>query len=345
MTKRSSLSSLLAILLMVVLSAPANAAQIKIATVIPEGSQWMTDMRAAAKLIKEKTEGRVVLKFYAGGVMGNDKKVLRKIRIGQLQGAAFTANGIADRYPDIVIYGLPLLFDSYDEAEYVREKMDATFMQGLDNAGFVSFGFAGGGFAKLMGSEPVDHLDDLRGKRVWVPEGDRVSYAAMEALDLAPVVSPITDVLISLESRLLEFIATPPVGAVVLQWYTKVKYLTDVPLAYTMGLLAIDKRAFGKLSTDDQSVFRGIMTGVYRNFDLQNIEDDRKAEEALVANGLEVVQLQSDEMPRWRAAAIRASDRLAAEGAFSAVLLEQVRQHLADYRQQAEAVPAVTQVR
>ena len=216
----------------------------------------MTDMRAAAKLIKEQTDGRVVLKFYAGGVMGNDKKVLRKIRIGQLQGAAFTANGIADRYPDIVIYGLPLLFDSYDEAQYVREKMDPIFMQGLDDAGFVSFGFAGGGFAKLMGSDPVDHLDDLKGKRVWVPEGDRVSYAAMEALDLAPVVSPITDVLISLESKLLEFIATPPVGAVVLQWYTKVKYVTDVPLAYTMGMLAIDKRAFSKISAQDQAVVR-----------------------------------------------------------------------------------------
>lgn len=322
----------------------ADSAQFKIATVIPEGSQWMTEMRAAAGLIKERTDGRVVLKFYAGGVMGNDKKVLRKIRIGQLQGAAFTANGIAERYPDIVIYGLPLLFDSYDEAEYVRERMDAVLMQGLEDAGFVSFGFAGGGFAKLMGSHPVDHLDDLKGKRVWVPEGDRVSYAAMEALDLAPVVSPITDVLISLESKLLEYIATPPVGAIVLQWYTKVQYVTDIPLAYTLGLLAVDKRAFGKLSDSDQLVFREVMTDVYRRFDEQNRKDDKKAEEALVANGLEIVQLQPDEKPRWREAASSASDRLAAEGAFSAALLEQLREHLANFRGQSNQDQAVTQV-
>jgi TRAP-type C4-dicarboxylate transport system substrate-binding protein len=323
-------------------SAPAVAAQFKIATVIPEGSQWMTDIRAAATTIKDRTDGRAVLKFYAGGVMGNDKKVLRKIRIGQLQGAAFTANGIAERYPDIVIYVLPLLFNSYDEADYVREKMDPIFVKGLDDAGFVSFGFAGGGFAKLMGAEPVDHLDDLKGKRVWVPEGDRVSYAAMESLDLAPVVSPITDVLISLESKLLEYIATPPVGAVVLQWYTKVKYVTDLPLAYTVGLLAIDKSAFAELSKSDQDVFREVMTGVYKKFDEQNRIDDQKAEEALLANGLQMVELEPGEKPRWRAAASRASDQLAAEGVFSSALLEQVRQHIANFRtetqQQGQAV-------
>ena len=98
----------LVIVPMSVVTGVAGATQLKIATVAPEGSGWMQSMRLAAGEIKSKTNGRVEIKYYAGGVMGNDKKVLRKIRIGQLQGGVFTANGLSERYRDILIYGLPL---------------------------------------------------------------------------------------------------------------------------------------------------------------------------------------------------------------------------------------------
>ena len=110
--------------------ATADAAKFKIATVAPDGSQWMQMLRSAAKEIKAATDGRAELKFYAGGVMGNDKKVLRKIRIGQLQGGAFTANGLSERYPDILIYGLPLIFNSQEEVDWVRGKWTRRFLPG-----------------------------------------------------------------------------------------------------------------------------------------------------------------------------------------------------------------------
>ena len=220
----------------------AAATEIKLATVAPENSQWMREMRDATLTIKTRTEGRVTMKLYGGGVMGNEKKVLRKIRIGQLQGGAFTANGIAEVYPDIVIYGLPMLFESQDEVDIVRQRMDKDLLQGLRQAGFVGFGFAGGGFARILANRPVARLADLHGQKVWVPEGDRVSYEAMQSLQLSPVVLPITDVLTGLQTGLLDIIAAPPVAVVALQWQTRVKYLTSMPLMYTMGLVAIDEK-------------------------------------------------------------------------------------------------------
>jgi TRAP-type C4-dicarboxylate transport system substrate-binding protein len=92
-------------------AATANAADIKIATVAPDGSRWMQQMRAGAEEVNARTSGRVTLKFYPGGVMGNDAQVLRKIRIGQLQGGAFTAGGLGERYPALNLYGIPLLFN------------------------------------------------------------------------------------------------------------------------------------------------------------------------------------------------------------------------------------------
>src|SRR5690606_35509804 len=65
---------------------PAVAAELKVATIAPDGSHWMREMRAAAAEIEERTGGSVEIKFYPGGVMGNDAQVLRKIRVGQLHG-------------------------------------------------------------------------------------------------------------------------------------------------------------------------------------------------------------------------------------------------------------------
>ena len=71
----------------------------------------------------------------------------------------------------------------------------------------------------ILGNAPVRSLDDLNNKKVWVPEGDEISYAGMEALDLSPVTLPLTDVLTGLQTGLLDVVATPPVGALVLQWH------------------------------------------------------------------------------------------------------------------------------
>ena len=136
-------------------SLPAYAVTLKIATVTPEGSQWMKDMRSSAKEIKERTEGRVQIKYYGGGVMGNDTKVLGRIRIGSLQGGAFTPVALSSQYADLNLYGLPLIFDSEEEAAFVRARFDDKLQTGPEEAGFVHFGFAAGGFAILMSNAPV----------------------------------------------------------------------------------------------------------------------------------------------------------------------------------------------
>ena len=175
-------------LLLMSVSVSSLGAVFKIATIAPEGSEWMLQHRAAADEIKARTEGRVVFKFYGGGVMGNDKKVLRKMRIGQLQGAAFSSSGLIERYPDIVLYGLPFIFRSQAEVDFIRSKYDAELIAGLREAGFETFGFASGGFATFMSAQPVESHADLKGKKIWVPEGDETSVltASCNRLEFVP---------------------------------------------------------------------------------------------------------------------------------------------------------------
>jgi len=318
-------------------SLPAMAATLKIATVTPEGSQWMNVMRASAKEIKQRTDGRVLIKYYGGGVKGDDAKVLGQIRIRQLQGGAFTPSALASQYLDLNLYGMPLVFDSAEEAAYVRSRMDARLQHGLEDAGFVNFGFATSGFANIMSSTPIKTLADLKGKRVWVPEGDSISYKSMQSLSLNPVTLPLTDVLTGLQTGLIDIVAIPPIVALVLQWHTKVKYVTQVPLVYSFGFMAIDKKAFEKIGAEDQAIVREVMAATYTRFDKVNLVDNQGAFNALVKSGIEVVKFDDEEFFKVRELLLASNLKLGAQGAFTLDLYEEMLHHIDDYRRELVA--------
>jgi len=320
------------LVLALMLGGLADAATLKIATVAPEGSAWMKEMRAGAKEIQERTEGRVQIKYYGGGVMGNSSKVLGKIRIGNLHGGAFTPSALQKIYPEISLYGLPMVFESVEEVAYVRARLDKKIQDGLDKAGFVNFGFASGGFAVIMSNVAVTGLGDMKSKRVWVPEGDTISYATMEALSLSPVTLPLTDVLTGLQTGLIDVVAMSPVGALVLQWHTKVKFITDMPLVYTVGFLAIDKRAFKKIDVADQQIVREVMTRTYTNLDIASLSDNVEAMQALLNTGIEKVELNPEEAAEIRSILSDSNRGMAEQGEYSLDLYNEMLQFVEEYR-------------
>jgi TRAP-type C4-dicarboxylate transport system substrate-binding protein len=313
-------------------AAAANAVEIKIATVAPDGSRWMQQMRASADEVNARTSGRVTLKFYPGGVMGNDAQVLRKIRIGQLQGGAFTAGGLGERYSGLNLYGIPLLFNSLDEIDAVRAALDPEIAAGLDRAGFVTFGFIEGGFANLLSNEPIRTVDDMRRKKVWVPEGDAISFLAMETMGLSPSVLPVTDVLTGLQTGLIEITFASPVAALVLQWHTKVKYITDLPISYSMGVFAIEKGAYSALSAADQQAVREVMGRYIQQLDREARDDNRKAAEVLARSGLETVNVNEADVAGWRKTIESIHPQLRARPDIDAALFDRLLAVLAEYR-------------
>lgn len=335
---RPSIAGVVAALALL-LAPPLEAAVFKIATLAPEGSAWMKEMRAGANEIRERTDDRVTIKFFGGGVMGNDKKVLRKIRIGQLQGGAFTAGALAERYRGLLVYGLPLVFRSQEEVDYVRKHMDGELIAGMEEAGFVSFGFSGLGFAMLMSKTPVRGLDDLKGRKVWTPEGDPVAYAAMKTLGLSPVTLPLTDVMTGLQTGLIDIVAASPVGAVLLQWHTKINYVTNYPLAYLFGFMAIDRKAFDDLGPQDRATVKDVMGRLYDKSDQLNRADNENAAKALKASGLEFVDVTTKEIGRWRALLAPRNRELAEEGLFPAELLDKMESLLTTFRDGKAAPP------
>ena len=314
---------------------PLSAQTLKIATVAPEGSAWMRDMRAAAADISERTGGEVQVKFYGGGVMGDDLRVLRKVRTGQLQGAVLTSSALSGRYPNVLQYGLPLLFRSREEMLFVRERFDPALVEGLRDSGYESFGFGSLGFAQIMsGKDPVVRIEDARGLKIWVPEGDEIGLRAMRAVGLAPVQLPISDVLVGLQTGLVEVIVTPPSGAILLQWHTRLRYVTDFPVVFAFGLLAMDNRAFGRISEPNQAILREVFGALAVQLDSRDAADNREAGQALENAGLEYLAPTSDEVRRWRRAFGAIYPDLVREAGMSRAMHEEIMQALADFRGQ-----------
>src|SRR5262245_48693470 len=325
-------SRILVAMLVACLGFVASAADLKLATVAPDGSHWMQQMRAGAEEIKTRTGGRVVVKFYPGGVMGNDSQVLRKIRVNQLQGGAFSAGGLAERYAGLNLYGIPLLFRSLAEVDVVRAKLDPKLAAGLEQAGFVTFGFVEGGFANLFSNEPIRNVSEMRRKKVWVPDGDQISFLAMQELCLSPVTLPVTDVLTGLQTGLIEITFASPVVALVLQWHTKVKYITRLPVSYSYGVPAIEKEAFGHLSADDQKVVREVMTKVLSGLDHEARAENERAYETLLSAGLKPVEAGAGDLDTWRHTIEGLYPQLRSRPDINPELFDELQAILAEYR-------------
>jgi TRAP-type C4-dicarboxylate transport system substrate-binding protein len=319
--------------------APAARAveSLKIATLAPDGTAWMKAMRAAGEEVRKRTGGRVELRFYPGGVMGNDATVLRKIQIGQLQGGMLPMVALYQLYPDSQLYGLPLLFRAYAEVDYVRERMDGPLLAGFERTGFVAFGLVEGGFAYLLSNSPIRRIADVRGEKVWAPEGDRMTPVLFRAAGVAPVVLPLADVYTGLQTGLVTAAGNSASGAIALQWHAKMKYLADVPLFYTMGALVVDRRAYERLPASDREPVKEVLTQTLRDLDRASRRDEEAARAALRNHGMQFLRPAPADLDEFEGAAARARAEIVKDGLYASPLLQTLEGHLKAFRARGNA--------
>jgi TRAP-type C4-dicarboxylate transport system substrate-binding protein len=219
--------------------------------------------------------------------------------------------------PDIAIYELPYLFDSLDQVDYVRSKMDDELINGLEKKGFIGFGLAEGGFSYMMSDEPLQSVAEVGSKKVWLPSNHDIGEAVFSSADISPVPLPLSDVLTGLQTGLIDTIIAPPIGAIALQWHTKINYVMDEPLTYFSALLVIDKKAFNKLKDEDREIVRSIMSDAFKRINDQNRKDNAAAKQALMNQGIEFVRLAPDAAKEWRQVGDKAIEMLEKQNKYS----------------------------
>ena len=329
---RQTVFTLLAALLLLA-GHSSHAATFKVATLSPDGSFWMKTMREAGKEVEAATDSRVKFKWYPGGVMGDDKAVLRKMRVGQLQGAALPMGELLSFYPDSQAYGIPFLFNSYEEVDYVRSQLDDSLMAGFAEGGMEVLGIAEGGFGYFLTAEPVRVPADLQQQKVWVPQNDVVSARLAQSIGVTPIPLTLSDVLPGLQTGLVNTVAVSPMGAIVLQWHTRVAHITDIPLMYFCGVISLTGKSFNKLSADDQAVVKTVFGKAFKLIDERNRLDNVKAFEALTNQGVDTVVLTEAERDAWLAMQAPGEQMMQSEGQLSTEALERIKGLVEAFRQ------------
>jgi len=309
--------------------APALFAQtqtLRLATLAPDGSPWMRELRAAAEQVKAETAGRVEIRYFPGGVMGNDQAVLRRIRQGgQLQGGVLTSSELSLVYPDAPVYTLPFLFADTAEIDRVRPKVDPLLAAGFAERGFHMLGASGVGFAYLMSSRPMAGVDDVRRAKLWVPQNDRIAEMTFREGGASPIPLPIGDVFTSLQTGMVDMVANTPAGAVALQWHGRLKTLYDLPLVYVVGFIVVDQRAWSRIAPADQAIVDRIFKTAAARVDQTIRRDDVAALEAMKKQGLTVVTPTPADAEYFRQVGRKVTAALEAEQGVSPAILKAIR--------------------
>jgi TRAP-type C4-dicarboxylate transport system substrate-binding protein len=310
----------------------AYALTLKIATLAPAGTSWMKEMKKGAEVIKEKSSGRVKIKFYPGGVMGNDQSVHRKIRINQLQGGAFSSSGLTYVDSSIQVYSLPMLFNSFAEVDHVRARMDEKIKQKMADSGFIILGITEGGFARIMSTKPISTMQEFRNSKVWIPEGDTQVQQTFKTMGINPISLPISDVFTGLQTGLIDTITASSTGAIAFQWHTKVSTMVNTPVLYLIGILAVDKKAFDKIKPDDQKIVINEMNQVFTTLDKLNREDNINATAALETQGIKLVSPSDAEIKSWKAYSQQSIQTMIESGSIEKNIVDEIQDLLNAFR-------------
>jgi len=320
--------------LMLLVSTTAGAAEsieIKMATLAPEGSSWMKIFEAINAEVSKKTNAEVSFKFYPGGVLGDEKDMLRKLYIGQINGAALTSAGLSAIFGEMDVFQIPFLFQSYGEVDFVIKEMDGFFREGLEKHGYVLLGWSEGGFVRLLSTTPIATLDDLRKAKVWTWAGSPMTKAIFDQAGISAIPLSIPDVLVGLQTGLVDVVYAPPTGAISLQWFTKIKYMTDVNLTYLIGGVVIRKDIFEKISPANRQILMDTCNRQMVQMKTIIRKENQEAIQIMVKQGIKIIHPTPEQVADFISVSEKAMQKIEGKS-FSKKVRAEVNALIESYR-------------
>lgn len=239
------------------LATPAGGAEyvLKFAGLAPEGTSYMAITHRWIDAIRERSNGRLKIIFYTGGVMGDEPDLVRKIKLGQLHGAGLTGLGTGSAVPAVRVLEQPFLFRNLSEVDAVRAKLDPRFGELFRAAGYELLAWTEVGFIELYSTEPLRTFDDAKGRRMWIWQADPVAVAIGKAMpEMAGIPLSVPELIASANAGGIDVMYSSPLALVAAGLQTKMRHVIDLPLAYGTGAVLMDRRALLALPDDLQKV-------------------------------------------------------------------------------------------
>ena len=262
----------------------------KIASLAPEGSVWVESFKQFATEVTEKTGGEIGFRIYPGGIMGDDKAMYRKMRVGQLHGGGFTMTGIADIINDFRVLAIPFMFRSYEEVDHVVDALLPHFHSEFANHDLQLIAMTEVGFVYTFSASPKITIEDLQKGKTWAPSNDPLTTEFLKSLDISPIPLTIPDVLSSLQSGLIDTAFNSLYGSIVLQWFTKAPYVTDQPYGYAYGAFIMNQKSLSGVSSEHRQIIEKAADKYFSELIVKTRKSNRESRDVLIEQGVTFIK-------------------------------------------------------
>jgi TRAP-type C4-dicarboxylate transport system substrate-binding protein len=270
---------------------------VKLATVVPQGSVWDKNLKQMGEEWKDATGGRVAVTVFSGGSQGDEQTVLRKMRLDAIQAAAFTVVGLGQIDWAFNVFDIPFFFDSYDELNYVTDKLTPVLRKRIEPKGFMLLNWGHGGWTQIFTKRPVATVDDLKHIKLWTSAGNDKQVQWFKANGFEPRAMAMTDILTGLTTGMLEGLPTTPLAAMLFQWDRQTPYMLELGLAPVVGAGVITTKAWKAIPDADKPKLLAAAAGVEQRLRVDVPKLDANAVEQMTKRGLTVTKPVG---PEWR---------------------------------------------
>jgi TRAP-type transport system periplasmic protein len=273
--------------------------EIRMGTLAPADSPWHRVLVQMGQEWREITNGEVTIKIFPGGVLGDESAMLQKTRVGLLQAMAISGIGLPEIDPGVNALQVPLLFDSYEELDYVLGKLAPELAPRIEAKGFVVLNWADAGWVHFFTKTPAKTFDDLRKMKLFTSAGDAKTEELMKFAGFHPVPLSPTDMLTALQTGMIDAFDCPPLVALANQWFGLAKYMVDLRWAPLVGATIVDRRTWDKIPEAQRAKLLEAAQRAGEKFrsEIRGLNDGAVTE--MQKRGLEVVKLDAAARQQW----------------------------------------------
>jgi TRAP-type transport system periplasmic protein len=279
----------------------AAQTRIRLATLIPSGTSYHHSLQEMGEKWKKASNGAVALTLYADGTMGSEDEIVRRMRVGQLQGAVLTVSGLSAIDPAVgALQKMPLVYRSLEEAAYVRNQLAPDLDRRFADKGFVVLFWTDGGWVRLFSKEPGMLPQDFKKMKIFVTAGDVTQSELYKSAGFKPVLLEWSDVLTSLQTGMLDALPTIPLHADSNQFYLSTHHMLEINWIPLVGALIMTKRSWDAIPPDQRDAMLKAAADCGQQFQTNNRKENEEALAAMQKRGLQVHPVSKEAEEEWR---------------------------------------------
>jgi TRAP-type C4-dicarboxylate transport system substrate-binding protein len=291
-------------------AAPMAPITIKLGSLAPTGSPWDKGLRSIAAEWSRISGGAVTLKIYAGGIVGDEMDMIRKMRIEQLNAAGLTGVGLCRIHQDILTIMSPLLIGNDAQLTTILDTLKPTFEKGLEEKGFKVIAWNKVGWVHFFSKQPIVKPDDLRKMKLFIWAGDPDAVQTWKDMGFHPVPLNVTDLMTALQSGMVEAFSATALSAATNQWFGLAQHMSAMNWAPLLGGIVVTKKTWDRIPAELRPQLMSAAQKIGASMEAEVADADRQAIDIMKQNGLVVDPVPDAAVAEWKAIVTRVAPSL-----------------------------------